>query len=211
MPTPARVGEIRLHYRDEHLLVLEKPPGLLTVPGRLPENHHSVATCVQEAFPGARIVHRLDQVTSGLLLMALDAGAQRAMSMQFEHRQVGKRYVADVEGRVAGEAGEIALPLRCDWPNRPRQIVDAEAGKPSLTRWQVVGRDGAARTRLQLEPVTGRSHQLRVHLASIGHPIVGDAFYGAAGADRVHLHATWLRFEHPVRHEWMVFESAAPF
>ncbi len=210
MAVPIAVDEPHIHHRDAHLLVVEKPHGLLTVPGRLPGNRDSVATRMQERFPQARIVHRLDQVTSGLLLLALDAESQRALSMQFERREVQKRYVADVEGQPVQLAGEIALPLRCDWPNRPRQIVDPVAGKPSLTRWRVIRRDGP-HCRMQLEPVTGRSHQLRVHLASIGHPIVGDVFYGAAEATRVHLHAESLRFRHPASGEWMAFQSATPF
>jgi tRNA pseudouridine32 synthase/23S rRNA pseudouridine746 synthase len=208
---------IPVHHVDEHLLVVDKPAGLLSVPGRSPELADCLIARVQIEYPDALTVHRLDQVTSGLVVIARGAAMQRALSMQFERRQVAKGYEALVEGVVfdgegAADAGEIDLPLIRDWPNRPRQKVDVEIGKPSLTRWRVVARDAAAsRTRLALEPVTGRSHQLRVHLASIGHPIVGDDFYGAAPAARVCLHAVRLGFVHPAtgaRCEWV---SPAPF
>jgi tRNA pseudouridine32 synthase/23S rRNA pseudouridine746 synthase len=203
---------ITLHHADEHLLVVEKPAGLLSVPGRLPELRDCLIARVQVDFPDALTVHRLDQVTSGLVVIARGATMQRALSMQFERRQVAKGYEALVEGLLREDAGEIDLPLICDWPNRPRQKVDHAIGKLSLTRWRVLARDPAASTtRLALEPVTGRSHQLRVHLASIGHPIVGDAFYGAAPAGRVCLHAGRLGLAHPAtgaRHDWV---SPAPF
>ncbi|MNI78068.1 Ribosomal large subunit pseudouridine synthase A [compost metagenome] len=157
-------------------------------------------------------MHRLDQVTSGLLLHARGKDMQVALSMQFEKREVGKRYEAIVQGLLEGDAGEVDLPLIVDWPNRPKQMVDHERGKPALTRWRVLSRDIAAqRTRVELEPVTGRSHQLRLHMASLGHPIVGDVLYGAVAAQRVHLHARELRFTHPVTGEALAFESATPF
>lgn len=203
---------IQVHLEDPALLVVEKPAGLLSVPGRLPEHRDCVITRVQQVFGDALVVHRLDQVTSGLLLLARGKQAHRALSMLFERRHVDKRYVALVEGIVEADAGEIDLPLICDWPNRPRQMVDTEQGKPSLTRWQVLARDPAAgQTRLLLEPITGRSHQLRVHLASIGHPIVGDAFYGAAPAARVCLHANRLGFAHPLDDRRIEVESPTPF
>ncbi|GAB3336337.1 RluA family pseudouridine synthase [Marilutibacter aestuarii] len=203
---------IRIHHADAHLLVVEKPAGLLSVPGRLPENRDCVVARLQRVHVDALTVHRLDQVTSGLMLFARGKAMQSALSGLFERRQVGKGYEARVEGRVRDEAGEIDLPLACDWPNRPRQMVDRVHGKPALTRWRVLGRDVAgAWTRLALEPVTGRSHQLRLHLASIGHPIVGDAMYGASPAARVCLHATRLSFPHPVGGASMAFESPAPF
>lgn len=192
--------------------MVEKPAGLLSVPGRLPENQDCVIARLQQVYPDALTVHRLDQVTSGLMLYARGKQVQAALSMQFEKRQVGKRYEALVQGLVEDEAGEVALPLICDWPNRPRQIVDFEVGKPALTRWQVIERDTVAqRTRVALEPVTGRSHQLRVHMASLGHPIVGDVFYGAAPAERVALHACALAFMHPDFGQPMRLGSPAPF
>lgn len=205
------MNRLPLHV-DAYLLVVDKPAGLLSVPGRLPEHQDCLLARLREDHPDALVVHRLDQVTSGLMVFARDAAAQRALSIQFQRREVGKRYEALVEGVVADDAGQIDLPLICDWPNRPRQMVDTKRGKPSLTRWKVLQRDPQAkRTRLALEPVTGRSHQLRVHLASIGHPIAGDTFYGAQPAPRVLLHACGLGFAHPVAGVAMAFESPAPF
>ena len=210
--TSAEAPDIRVLHEDAWLLVVEKPAGLLSVPGRLPESRDSVALRVQAMYPEALIVHRLDQVTSGLMLMARDAGIHRALSEAFAARQVDKRYEAWVEGIVEADTGDIDLPLIANWPNRPRQKVDHQIGKPSHTRWRVMARDEAAsRTRLALEPVTGRSHQLRVHLMEIGHPIVGDAFYGAAEAPRVCLHASWLGLAHPHHGELVEFSSAPPF
>lgn len=205
-------ADIALHYIDDDLLVAEKPPGLLSVPGRAEENRDCMVARLQAHYPDALTVHRLDQVTSGLLLHARGKVMQAALSAQFERRQVGKRYEALVQGLVEEAVGEIALPLICDWPNRPKQKVDFERGKPALTRWRVMARDADAHcTRLELEPVTGRSHQLRLHLASIGHPIVGDVLYGAAPAPRVCLHARSLAFMHPRSGQAMVFESPVPF
>ena len=204
--------DIALHYIDDDLLLAEKPAGLLSVPGRAEENRDCVVARLQARYPDALTVHRLDQVTSGLLLHACGKAMQAALSAQFERRQVGKRYEALVQGLVEEEVDEIALPLICDWPNRPKQKVDFELGKPALTRWRVMTRDADTQcTRLELEPVTGRSHQLRLHLASIGHPIVGDVLYGAAPAARVCLHARSLAFVHPRSGQAMVFESPVPF
>ncbi|MBX3710609.1 MAG: RluA family pseudouridine synthase [Lysobacter sp.] len=201
-----------LHHVDDHLLIAEKPAGLLSVPGRTPELADCLIARIQIEYPDALTVHRLDQVTSGLMAIARGAAMQRALSMRFEQRQVAKGYEALVEGVLSIDDGEIDLPLIRDWPNRPRQKVDHVIGKPSLTRWRVLARDAvASRTRLALEPVTGRSHQLRVHLASIGHPIVGDDFYGAAPAERVCLHAARLGFAHPASGAWCEWMSLAPF
>ncbi|MFN3807532.1 pseudouridine synthase [Asticcacaulis sp.] len=187
-------------YADDSVLVFDKPAGLLSVPGRLPENKDSLALRVQARWPDALIVHRLDMATSGLILMARGAEAHRALSIAFAERQVAKRYVAEVAGEVAAEQGEVDLPLICDWPNRPRQKVDHEVGKPSLTRYTVLARE-AGRTRVALEPVTGRSHQLRVHMMALGHPILGDEFYAPdevrALSPRLRLHAEYLAFPHP--------------
>lgn len=203
---------IHIHHADDALLVVEKPAGLLSVPGRLPEHQDCLISRVQQQYPDALVVHRLDQVTSGLMVLARGKAAHRALSIQFERREVSKRYQALVEGVLEADAGEIDLPLICDWPNRPRQKVDFALGKPSLTRWQVLARDGQQQqTRLALEPVTGRSHQLRVHLMSIGHPIVGDDFYSAAPAARVCLHALSLSFHHPENGMPLRFESPLPF
>ena len=194
-------------YIDAQMLVLDKPPGLLSVPGRTEPD--CLATRAQALWPDARVVHRLDQATSGVWVMARGLAAQRALSLAFEQRRVHKTYVAVVEGEVAGESGSINLPLRVDWPNRPRQIVDPQQGKPALTHWRVLER-GHGTTRLQLEPVTGRSHQLRVHLQALGHPIVGDDLYGMPGP-RLLLHAQALQLPHPDDGRSMHFESAVPF
>lgn len=205
-------SQIQIHYVDPQLLVIEKPAGLLSVPGRLPELQDCVVSRLQQDYPDALTVHRLDQVTSGLMLYARGKEMQSALSSLFEQRQVSKRYQALVQGVIEADAGEIDLPLIGDWPNRPKQKVDFELGKPSLTRWRVLARDVShQQTRLELEPVTGRTHQLRVHLGSIGHPIVGDAFYGADVASRVCLHAHRLAFTHPTSGEALEFESTVPF
>lgn len=197
---------------DDNLVVVDKPAGLLSVPGRGDERADCALSRVRAYAPDAQTVHRLDMATSGLLVFGRGPDMQRALSRAFMHREVDKRYVAEVLGRVEPDQGRIDLPLITDWPNRPRQKVDTLVGKPSLTRWTVLAR-GEGRTRLELEPVTGRSHQLRVHLAAIGHPICGDELYGPGddGCARMHLHARWLRFAHP-RHGGLVeVSSTVPF
>ncbi len=193
---------------------MRKPAGLLSVPGRTEAD--SVARRAQACFADALVVHRLDMATSGLLLLARGAAAQRSMSIAFEQRRVDKTYVAIVDGLLRDDEGEIALPLAADWPRRPRQQVDLARGRPSLTRWRVLARDAAsARSRIELRPVTGRSHQLRVHLAAIGHPIVGDEFYAPPAvhraAPRLLLHATRLAFKHPASGADCRFDDAPPF
>lgn len=213
-------------YEDPVLLVLDKPSGLLSVPGRGEEKQDCLAARAQAAFPDALIVHRLDMDTSGLIVMARGAQAQRDLSMAFAARRVRKRYEAVVEGapRRPGKLIDgwamIDLPLALDWPNRPRHIVDPVHGKPSRTHWRALpARPGDAwaipATRLELEPYTGRSHQLRVHLQALGHPILGDTLYatsaGCAAAPRLLLHACELGFAHPVHGEPLTFTSPAPF
>lgn len=199
-------------YADSALLVLEKPADLLAVPGRGDAGRDNLAAHVQAVYADARVAHRLDMATSGLMLFARGAEVHRALSQAFAERQVHKRYQALVEGKVQSNSGEINAALRVDWPNRPRQVVDALQGKPSLTRWVVLGREGS-HTRLALEPVTGRSHQLRVHLQSIGHPIVGDKLYGSEPprGPRLMLHACSLALAHPSTREAVSFESPVPF
>lgn len=209
-----------LVFVDEHMVVLDKPAGLLAVPGRGPDKQDCLAARAQRLWPDALVVHRLDMATSGLFLMARGAAMQRRLSMAFERREVDKRYVAVVAGRLQTPAGaqdawaRIDLPLGADWPNRPRQVIDAARGRPSVTRWRVL-ETGADCTRVELEPVTGRSHQLRVHLLAIGHPILGDALYAPPGvqarAPRLLLHACQLRLLHPASGEAIAFESHAPF
>jgi tRNA pseudouridine32 synthase / 23S rRNA pseudouridine746 synthase len=171
---------------------------------------------VQAQFSDALVVHRLDMATSGLMLLARGPDAQRRLSQAFARREVHKRYVAVVHGHVAPAQGQIDLPLIADWPNRPRQKVDLAQGKPSLTRYRTLAVDAERnRTRLELEPVTGRGHQLRVHLLAIGHPILGDALYAprdvVAFANRLLLHATALQFAHPATGETLCLESSVPF
>lgn len=193
--------------------MVEKPSGLLSVPAKPPGPQDCVEARVRALYPGALLVHRLDLETSGVMVFALTRLAQRHLGWQFERRQVRKSYLARVAGHVAGESGRIALPLACDWPNRPRQMV-SPAGRPAVTDWQVAAREAAA-TRLRLSPLTGRSHQLRVHLAALGHPILGDPFYAPpealAAAARLQLHATSLAFRHPDGGAWVAFESPPPF
>lgn len=210
---------VRLLHVDATCVVADKPAGQLSVPGRGVLAAGSLAGQVQALHPEARTVHRLDMATSGVLLFGLGAHWQRVYSQLFARRKVDKRYVAVVRGGLGaapGSQGEIDLPLAGDWPNRPRQQVDREHGKPSLTRWQVLehGPQGDW-TRVALTPVTGRTHQLRVHLAAIGHPILGDALYApgevAAAASRLLLHAESLGFDHPQTGLRTAVGSAPPF
>jgi tRNA pseudouridine32 synthase/23S rRNA pseudouridine746 synthase len=196
-----------LLFANAELLLINKPSGLLSVPGRGPDKQDCAIHRVQQLYPEALIVHRLDMATSGLLLLARGAAMQRSLSMAFEARRVHKRYEALVAGELAGPAeGEVDLPLSADWPNRPRQQVDHQSGKPSLTRYRVQSRS-EGQTRLELEPVTGRTHQLRVHMLALGHPIIGDALYGGRPAERLYLHACALKLP-----DWgLSFESTPEF
>lgn len=188
-------GGLRVLHRDAHWLVIDKPSGLLSVPGKDPGLEDCVASRAREIAPDARIVHRLDLDTSGVMVLALSPEAHRHLGLQFERRHTEKSYVARVAGRMAEDAGEVLLPLRCDWPNRPRQIPDPIQGRPARTLWQVLAREDDA-TRVALTPITGRSHQLRVHMLWIGHAILGDPLYGGAetraAAPRLQLHARTL-------------------
>jgi tRNA pseudouridine32 synthase/23S rRNA pseudouridine746 synthase len=185
-------------YCDQWLLVANKPAGLLCVPGRGEDKQDCLSSRIQHDFSDALIVHRLDMATSGLVVFARGKAMQGRLSEMFRERLVAKRYVAVVEGTMASDDGEIDLPVGADWPNRPMQKIDAEHGKPSLTRYRVLARNMGS-TRVELEPVTGRTHQLRIHMAAIGHPIMGDALYGDATASpRLLLHAQSLAFSHPV-------------
>jgi tRNA pseudouridine32 synthase/23S rRNA pseudouridine746 synthase len=218
------LSEQVLHV-DAHLLVVNKPAGLLCVPGRGADKQDCLATRVQRQYADALVVHRLDMGTSGLCVMARGPGAQRALSRAFADREVEKRYVAVVAGRPftpqEDEWALIDLPIAADWPHRPLRIVDAANGKPSQTRWRILPSSasgtqwGEGNTRLELEPMTGRTHQLRVHLRAIGHPILGDALYSPADvmarAPRLLLHASGLRFNHPDTGEACAFVSPAPF
>ncbi|MCS6997278.1 MAG: RluA family pseudouridine synthase [Casimicrobiaceae bacterium] len=194
-----------------HWLAVDKPSGLLSVPGRGPAKADCVWQRLLARFPDARIVHRLDLETSGVLLFARTAHAQRALQRAFEARQIEKRYIALCHGHVRSDRGEIELPLARDWPRRPRQKLDLWAGKASRTRYEVLERlSNPPRTRVALSPLTGRSHQLRVHLAALGHPILGDPLYGIPdGAERLMLHAKRLAFS--LFGQEVTLESQVPF
>ncbi|MDZ4202934.1 MAG: RluA family pseudouridine synthase [Gallionella sp.] len=204
---------LRLVYCDDVLLVLDKPAGLLAVPGRGADKQDCLATRVLREFADVRVVHRLDMATSGLMLFARNAEMQSCLSGLFRDRLVAKRYVAIVTGKPEPASGKVALPIAADWPNRPLRKVDVATGKPSLTRYRMLEHDSASNTsRVALEPVTGRTHQLRVHMAAIGHPIIGDALYGSsAGATRLMLHARQLSFAHPVSGEVLELTGEPPF
>lgn len=199
-----------LIYCDESLLVANKPAGLLSVPGRGEDKQDCLSARVHNEFPGTRVVHRLDMATSGLLIFARDDAMQRRLSAMFREHLVSKRYVAIVAGVLEADDGQIDLPVAADWPNRPRQKIDAEQGKRSLTRYRVLVRNTDS-TRVELEPVTGRTHQLRVHMTAIGHPVIGDALYGGRAAERLMLHARMLEFAHPLSTEPLSLKCDAPF
>ena len=200
-------------HEDHELLIVDKPTGLLSVPGRGEHLADCLLTRVQAAFPTALLVHRLDRDTSGLMVFAMTPHAQRHLGLQFEHRRVKKTYVARVHGRLEPKTGTVDLPLIVDWPNRPKQMVDHENGKPAVTDWKVV-KASDAESRVRLFPQTGRSHQLRVHMLALGHPILGDPFY-AEGEAREHprlmLHSEELRLLHPEGGQGMKFRAKAPF
>lgn len=203
-------------HLDAHCVVVVKPSGLPSVPGRPAELHDCAASRIVRIHADALVVHRLDMATSGLLVFARGADAQRRLNAAFARREVEKDYEAIVDGLLDSDEGEIDLPLGADWPRRPLQKVDRLGGKAALTRYRVLGRDAdARRTRVALSPRTGRAHQLRVHLLAIGHPIVGDTLYAAppiaAAAARMLLHATALRFAHPATGAPVDLRSPAPF
>ena len=202
-------------YRDKHIIVINKPAGLLSVPGKPPNDKDSALGRLQRIDPETRVVHRLDMSTSGLMVFGVGAGSHRHLSRQFQDRKVRKGYVAEVWNTPGVPKGEIDLPLRCDWPNRPRQMVDHVLGKSSQTLYTVIENHRTLHSRIWLEPITGRSHQLRVHMAELGHPILGCEFYAhpeaKAAADRLHLHASMLCFQHPVSEQNLTFNSSAPF
>lgn len=208
--------DIRILYEDATLLVLSKPAGMLAVPGRGADKQDCLANRVQAVYPDALTVHRLDMATSGLMLMARGKEMQRQLSQLFAQRAMQKKYLAIVAGRMTCLAGEITLPLITDWPNRPRQRVDHSCGKPAITHYRVQAYDAVNNvTRVELIPITGRSHQLRVHLQAVGHAILGDALYAdtniCAQAPRLLLHAMELTFSHPLGKQPMHFHCDVPF
>ena len=201
-------------YHDDYLVLLDKPSGLLSVKGIGIDKIDCLAVRVASAIEGARIVHRLDMDTSGVIVMARDADTHRELSRQFKDREVEKMYIAEVGGRVEQESGCIDIPIRKDMENPPKQCVDFEQGKASQTHWRVLERCGD-RTRLELRPVTGRSHQLRIHLCEIGHPILGDNLYATpnvlAMSERLLLHAQSLTITHPATGERLTTIANCPF
>lgn len=197
-------------YSDEHLLVVVKPAGLLSVPGRGADKQDCVLSEIHETYPDALIVHRLDMATSGLMVLARNVNAHRNLSNQFARREVDKSYIAIVHGIIGADEGQINAPLITDWPNRPKQMVDFDIGKPSQTQFKVISRD-VKTTRVELVPITGRTHQLRVHMLSIGHPICGDALYFEDEYPRLMLHAQFLQFTHPKTGETLGFASEPDF
>lgn len=201
-------------YADADLLVADKPAGLLSVPGRGEDKQDCLISRLQTDYAGARVVHRLDQDTSGLLVVARHADSHRELSRQFQAREIGKRYIALVVGRPAENGGHITWPLRYDPPTRPRHIVDVENGQPCHSEWQLLERHESY-ARVALIPHTGRSHQLRVHMQALGHPIVGDTLYAPAHAcvagGRLCLHAETLEFTHPLSRARLRFHRPAPF
>ena len=201
-------------YEDDVLVVVDKPTLLLSVPGRGADKQDCVVSRLAQRFPMVREVHRLDWETSGLMLLARSLDAHRELSRQFREREVEKAYTAVVYGVLEQQSGEVALPLCADWPNRPRQMVDLQQGKPSLTRWRRLSITGGS-SRVELCPITGRSHQLRVHMQALGHPILGDRLYAHAAAQtmapRLLLHASRLAFTHPQSGDRISLESRVPF
>jgi tRNA pseudouridine32 synthase/23S rRNA pseudouridine746 synthase len=200
-------------HADEDIVVLDKPSGLLSVPGKDPALADCLEARVRERWPTAAMAHRLDKDTSGVIVMCLNKKALGHVGQEFEQRRAKKSYVARVWGDMAEDAGLVDLPLATDWENKPRQRVDYERGRQSKTEWRVEARENGV-TRVRLNPLTGRTHQLRVHMLALGHPILGDQFYATgealAAADRLQLHAEELGFNHP-QGGWVQFRVPAPF
>ena len=216
------MSALEVVFADEHLLVVNKPSGLLSVPGRGEDKQDCLIARAQAQWPDALTVHRLDMSTSGLMVIARGPDMQRRLSQAFAQREVHKIYEAIVAGELrATETGnadawsDIHMPLLIDWPNRPKSKVDWEHGKPSHTQWRVKHSNLTNATRVELQPITGRTHQLRLHMMAMGHPILGDALYASpeiqAQSPRLLLHARVLQLKHPVTAEWMAFESTVPF
>jgi len=204
---------LNIIHQDDALLLVNKPNGLLSVPGKGDHLSDCLIARLRVAFPKVLLVHRLDMDTSGVMVFALTAAAQRHLGLQFEKRQMKKAYVARVWGHVVKDTGTIDLPLIVDWPNRPLQHVNHATGKPAQTDWRVIRREENS-TRIRLYPKTGRSHQLRVHMREIGHPILGDPLYATGDAQdfpRMMLHAESLKLRHPNGGESMTFRAKVPF
>ena len=199
-------------YQDAAILVVDKQAGLLSVPGKLEGREDCLERRLRLAWPGTLLVHRLDCDTSGVMIFARNKAAQGFLGQEFEKRRAKKTYIARVYGDLRPDAGRIDAPLCADWPNRPRQMIDPVNGRPAVTDWEVIGREAEA-TRVRLHPLTGRSHQLRVHMLSLGHPIIGDPIYAEdmPEAPRLMLHAETLGLHHPVSGDWVEFRAKVPF
>jgi tRNA pseudouridine32 synthase/23S rRNA pseudouridine746 synthase len=212
---PSAIHAFQTLFVDDALIAIDKPAGMLSVPGRGPDKQDCAATRVQLGYEDALVVHRLDQATSGILLFARGIAMQRQLARAFASREVAKEYVAIVAGHLQHDVGSIDLPLAADWPARPRQKVDAASGKAALTHYSVLARNADGTSRVLLQPVTGRTHQLRVHLAAIGHPMVGDTLYadspGALRSHRLLLHAQKLALPHPRTGALLAIESPCAF
>lgn len=213
-------GRPNIIFQDEALLVLDKPSGLLSVPGKAAAHSDCLQARALESCPDALLVHRLDMETSGVFVMARTRAAQRHLGLQFEHRNAKKVYIARVHGSMADNDGRVDLPLICDWPNRPKQMVDHESGRQAVTNWSVLEREVSTRkygpvSRVCLKPETGRSHQLRVHMLAIGHPILGDQLYAPeavkGASTRLQLHAQSLTLMHPTKQTFVTFSAPVPF
>lgn len=212
---PAISPWLDILYQDQDIMVVNKPCDLLSVPGKPAELLDSILTRIQWEFPDAETVHRLDLATSGVMVVALHIDAERELKRQFRERETDKKYIAKVFGIVESKEGSIDFPLICDWPNRPKQMVSYEYGKNALTHYKVLSEDVDNNTLIELMPITGRSHQLRVHMMSIGHPILGDRFYshddGLKNHNRLYLHATELAFTHPMTKKRQLFRQLPDF
>lgn len=207
-------GPLQILHGDDSILVLDKPAGLLSVPGRGADRADSLQARVLAEYPDALLVHRLDLDTSGVIVFARTPAAQKSLGQQFENRQTTKAYIARLWGHLMPKEGRVNLPLIVDWPNRPRQHVNHETGKPAITDWRVLRHEADGTTRVRLSPLTGRSHQLRVHMMELGHPILGDPLYAEGPArafPRLMLHAESLRLRHPEIGQWMTFSAPCPF
>lgn len=213
--TPPPHRSLDILFQDDQIIILNKPCGLLSVPGRGEDKQDCMLSRLQLEYPSALTIHRLDMPTSGILIFALNKEIQRQVSTLFEQRKVHKQYIARVHGKLAEPAGTIEQPLMTDWPNRPKQKIDYKSGKPSTTRYTLLSLSEDNSSIVQLEPVTGRSHQLRVHMSSLGHPILGDELYGTHASknasNRLLLHAQAIRFTHPVTQEVIDITCQADF
>lgn len=212
---PPQEPWLHILYQDQHIMVVNKPGGLLSVPGRQPCHHDSIMARIQRDIACAESVHRLDMATSGVMVVALNKAAERELKRQFREREPSKTYVARIWGKLSSAEGVVDLPLICDWPNRPKQKVCFEQGKPAQTLYRLLEDGPDNSCRVELKPVTGRSHQLRVHMLALGHPILGDKFYAhddaRAMASRLLLHAESLTITHPAYGQSMTFHQPADF